>query len=204
MSTSPKSPTRFGYKVALITALAFGGVASWPYLSRAAEKAAKGEAVSAAEVKKEVEKEEKEKEKKDDKNKPFEPKSVLAIKGNNLLVGGKGGLKELKDGKLEAVAGFEGGEVRGIASTKDGSLFAAAKDGLWKRTGGSWKNVREGDYWGISEDAEGVLYVAGKTGVFRSADGAQWEPVKGTETGWKPGEEHEKKEKGEKPKDYKG
>lgn len=202
--TTPKSPTRFGYKVAVITAVAFAGLASYPYLSRAAEKVAQGQAVNTAEIKKDVEKANKEKEKKDDKGKPFEPKSVLAIKGSNLLVGGKGGLKELRDGKLEAAPGYDGGEVRGLALGKDGSVFAAAKDGLWKRTGSEWKNIQDGDFHGISADADGVLYLAGKGGVTSSVDGAVWGPVKGTETGWKPGEEHEKKEKGDKPVDYKG
>ena len=195
MSTpAPRPPTRFGYKAAVVVALGFGGFAAWPYISTAAERLSQGKAVNAGEVNKEVEKAEREKEKKE---KGFEPKSVLAMADGSALVGGKQGLMEWRDGKLTPVAGFTGMEVRGLAVTKDGSLYAAAKDGLWKRSGSEWKSVREGDYWGVSVAPDSALLVAGKMGVLRSSDGTQWEPLKGTETGWKPEakhEEHGKKE----------
>jgi hypothetical protein len=204
MSTPNSAPTRFGYKVAVIVALGFAAFAAWPYLSRAAERAAQGQPVTAEALKNDVEKAAKEKEKKMEKEKMekekgFEPKAVLALGDGSVLIGGKGGLKTLRGDKLEPVAGFGGYEVRGLAQARDGALYAAAKDGLWKRTGEDWKNVREGDFHGVSTSADGAVFLAGKMGVLRSADGANFEPVKGTETGWKPEEKHgQEKPDGEK------
>lgn len=181
-----KPPIRFGYITAAIVGLGFAGFAAWPYLATAAERLAQGQPVTAEAVKKDVAKAGKEQEMKMEKDKAFEPKSVLPQADGTALVGGKQGLMEWRDGKLAPVAGFAGMEVRGLAAGRDGTLWAAAKDGLWKRTGAEWKNVREGDFWSVAQGADGALFLAGKMGVLRSADGAQWEPLPGTATGWKP------------------
>jgi hypothetical protein len=196
MSTPNSAPTRFGYKVAVIVALGFSAFAAWPYLSRAVERTAQGQPVTAEALKNDVEKAAKEKEKKMEKEKMekekgFEPKAVLALGDGSVLIGGKGGLKIWREGQLEPVGGFGGYEVRGLALAKDGVLYAAAKDGLWKRTGDEWKNMQEGDFHGVSTTADGAVFLAGKTGVLRSADGGKFELVKGTETGWKPEPKHE-------------
>jgi hypothetical protein len=196
MSSAPRPPTRFGYKVAVICACAFGGVAAWPYIATAAERLAQGKEVSSAEVKKDVAKAEKEKERKDGK---FEPKAVLVGSDGGLLIGGKHGLSEWRNGTLTSIGGFPGHEVRGLATGKDGAVIAAAKDGLWQRNGSEWRQIQNGDFHGITIGTDGVVYASSKAGVVRSTDGAKWEVLPGTETGWKPEEKHDKEEKGDKP-----
>lgn len=202
MSTSKsRPPVRFGYKVAFIVAAGFLGVAALPYISNAAERLAQGKPVSAEEVKKDVYLEARENEKKTQKG--FEPKAVLALADGAVLIGGKGGLHDWRDNTLTPVPGFGGMEVRGLARAKDGTIYAAAKDGLWKRTGAEWKSVQEGDFHGVAAAADGTLFVAGKMGVLRSSDGTNWEPLKGTESGKKEDHDHEEKS-GDKPKTPKG
>ena len=64
---------------------------------------------------------------------------------------------------------------------------------MWKRAGAEWTQVRKGDFHGVSQGADGALFLACKMGVLRSGDGAQWEPLAGTETGWK-AEEHDEEQ----------
>ena len=206
MSTS-KQPTRFGYKMAVIFALGFAGFAAWPYLSNATERLSEGKPVTMDAVKRDVEKEDRDKgrerEKRGGYGRAFEPKSVLALNDGSLLVGGKPGLQEWRDGQLKRVEAFEGEEARGLAVTSDGSVWAASKDGLWKRTGTEWKQVRDGDFWGISVNAEGVLFLVGKTGVLRSRDGEQWESLPGAEMSSKPGGYDRERDKNEPGKEAK-
>lgn len=192
MSTASKPPTRFGYKIAGFVVIAFGGIAAWPYLSIAAERLSEGRPVTAETVKAEVGKAAREKEKKGGRG--FEPKAVLALGDGTVLVGGKGGLQEWRAGKLAPVETFPGDEPRGLVAAGDGAIYAAAKDGLWKRSGADWTKVRSGDFHAVSIGADGALFVAGKMGVLRSADGAEWEALAGTETDWKKPDDREEKE----------
>ena len=184
-ATPKKQPIRLSSTAAVICAVAFGGIAAWPYLTRATERISQGKPVSVSEVQRDVEASQKQKTKKMDKDKPFEPKSVIVQPDGTLLVGGKAGLKELRDGKLVAVEDFGGMEVRGLTA-RDGVLWAAAKDGIWKKEGSAWKNIKDGDFWALAFDQNGSMLAAGKMGVLRSTDGSAWDMVAGTETGWKP------------------
>jgi hypothetical protein len=123
--------------------------------------------------------------KKMEKDKPFEPKSVLVQPDGSLLIGGKAGLQELRDGQVFPVESFGGLEVRGLTA-KDGVVWAAAKDGLWKKQRSGWENIKKGDFWAVTFDQDGSMLLAGKTGVLRSKDGRAWDMVAGTETGSKP------------------
>ena len=110
---------------------------------------------------------------------------MVAQADGTLLVGGKVGLKTLKDGKLVDVEDFKGVDVRGLAN-RDGVIWAAAKDGIWKREGTEWKNIKSGDFWAVTFEGGGSIIAAGKMGVLRSKDGSSWDVIPGTETGWKP------------------
>lgn len=193
MSKPTRPPTRFGYKSAVILALGFAGFAAWPYLSTAAGRLAQGRPVTVEVVSKEVEKANKAYERKMEKEKTFEPKAVLALADGTTLLGGKQGLMEWRNGQVTPVADFGGMEVRSLVASGDGTLWAAAKDGLWKRAGAEWQHVRKGDFHGVSLSADGALFLTGRMGVFKSRDGRHWEPLAGTETGWKPEHDEEPK-----------
>lgn len=184
-ANTPRPATRFGDSTAIFVAIGFVALASWPYLSHAVGRLTQGKAVTTHEVKMDVAKAEKAQMKKAEKHKEFEPKAVLALSDGVALVGGKGGLREWRNGELMDVPSFGGMDVRALATGKDGAHYAAAKDGLWKRTASQWTLVHEGDFHGISASADGALFVAGKMGVLRSSDGATWEPLQGIE-----GEKH--------------
>ena len=201
MSTpAKKSPTRFGYNTAALVAVGFAAIAAWPYIAQAAERLTAGQPVTAATVKADVEKKAKEQEKKAMKDKAFEPKALFPQADGSILLGAKQGLYQWSDGKLAQVSEFPGMEVRGLAAGKGGELWAAAKDGAWVRSGTAWKKAHEGDFHGVAVTPDGAVLLAGKMGVLRSADGANWETLKGTETGWKP--EPKPEEQGEKEKKY--
>jgi hypothetical protein len=180
-----KQPVRLSYLAAVICSLGFASFAAWPYLTRAAERVTEGKTVSVSEVQKDVNASEKDSKKKMEKDKPFEPKSITIQPDGSILVGGKAGLKELRDGKLVDVPNFGGMDVRGLTVHQD-STWAAAKDGLWKKDGNEWKNIKQGDFHAVTFDRDGSILAAGKTGVWRSTSGSDWELVKGTETGEKP------------------
>lgn len=184
-ATPKKQPIRLSSAAAIVCGLAFGGLALWPYLSRATERFSQGKSVSVSDVRKDVEKSERQKMREMEKDKAFEPKSVFAQPDGTLLVGGKAGLKELRDGKLVPVENFGGMDVRGLTMEK-GVLWAAAKDGIWKKEGAEWKNVKSGDFFAVNFDQTGRIYAAGKQGVFQSSDAVKWELVPGTESGAKP------------------
>jgi hypothetical protein len=142
--------------------------------------------VSVSEVQKDVDASAKETKKKIEKNKPFEPKAILALPDGSVLMGSKGGLKELRDNQVLDVEGFGGSEVRGL-TVHEGSVWAAAKDGIRKKDGATeWKNIKHGDFWAVTFAQDGSVLASGKTGVLRSKNGSDWEMMEGTETGAKP------------------
>jgi hypothetical protein len=91
------------------------------------------------------------------------------------FIGTKYGLLVQQDSKLDAVAELSGIEIRGLASV-GGTLFAAAKNGVWTLQEGQWKRAYAGEAWSVNALHAGGVAVAVKgSGLLISRDnGATW------------------------------
>lgn len=93
--------------------------------------------------------------------------------GERLLATKMGAYAE-QDGKLVPVAGLEGVEVRAWLADGD-VLYAAAKQGLYRRAQGQWQSVLMQELWGVARAADGRIEAVGKYALWQSADGRDWQ-----------------------------
>lgn len=108
--------------------------------------------------------------------------SALLAQGDILWVGLRGGGVALarQGQKLarEHASGAPTGVVFGLAQDRDGALWAAAEDGLARRTNGAWRRIGANQGFGdagaraVFVDRDGVLWAAGERRLYYLRDGA--------------------------------
>ncbi len=103
-----------------------------------------------------------------------ELKSSFVSSTGERFLGAKYGVYQVQDGKATPVAGLEMAEVRGWLE-RDGVLYAAAKQGLYRREAGAWSQVLAMDVWTVTARVDGQLEAVGKKMLWLSADGKNWQ-----------------------------
>lgn len=106
--------------------------------------------------------------------------SLLATPDGGLWIGFRpGGASLLKDGHVTTYGEDEGlpvGSVAQFALDRDGSVWAAARKGVFHLKGKRWEQLDDptlGTPYGVSLDSEGALWVATMSGLFVRAAGEQ-------------------------------
>lgn len=89
------------------------------------------------------------------------------------LLATKTGVYAEQGGTLLPVAGLEGVEVRAWL-VEGGVLYAAAKQGLYRREQGQWRPVLRQELLHVAAAAGGGLEAVGRNMLWRSADGRDW------------------------------
>jgi hypothetical protein len=112
----------------------------------------------------------------EDKGRRDTARAAFTGAGGRTLVGTQGGLFELRNGRLEAVAALGATPVRAIAAAPWG-LVAAARNGIWVERDGAWTRAQKLDAWNAVARPDGSVLVAAKDrGLLTSRDGTRWEP----------------------------
>jgi len=84
--------------------------------------------------------------------------AYLAGDEGNALIGTTAGLYQLAQGKLSAVPGLEGTDIRTLYRW-EGQVFAAGKQGVFLSAHNKWYRLFEGDARNVDVDDNGTLYV---------------------------------------------
>lgn len=172
--------------LAVLGALFFVGIAFLPTLLGQYEKPTldekgkiKVEKAKDSEGKKMEREESTEKKPKEEKAEEFEIRSLHATADGRLFLGGKHSLQVLREGQVEAIDGFPGEGVKGVASNAEGVLFVASKAGLHRLDGATWVRVHEAEGEAVAVGSDGTVFFAPKKmGLLRSKDnGSSWEVV---------------------------
>lgn len=107
---------------------------------------------------------------------PADVRSALILADGTRWLGTRNGVFEVRPGQ-PPVQHLAGHEVRDLAS-RDASLVAATRSGLWQRDNAAaeWRRVLAGEFWSVGRDADGALSASGRDqGIARSADGRKWQ-----------------------------
>ncbi len=93
----------------------------------------------------------------------LQPTALLARADGSLLAGNRHGLYRWHEGRLESWGerlGLPEGEVRGLQQSRDGALWIAGEQGVWRLRGNHLERLRPGAAEGLLEDRQGALWVA--------------------------------------------
>jgi hypothetical protein len=107
-----------------------------------------------------------------------ELKSAFTTSTGERLLATKMGVYQQQGETLEPVNGLEGVEVRGWLEHQ-GAVYAAAKQGLYRRDNGVWQSLFMMDLWTVSLRPDQQLEAVGKKTIYVSADGKTWAEDKG-------------------------
>jgi hypothetical protein len=100
-----------------------------------------------------------------------ELRAVYADRDGTRYVAAKQGLFVSDGETLQPVEALAGMEVRGLVRA-GGTLYAAAKDGVWANRGDGWARILKAEAWSLNAQADGALVAAVKDrGVLVSRDG---------------------------------
>lgn len=104
----------------------------------------------------------------------IEIRAIHLLADGGEYLGTKQGLYVRKGDGLAVVEALRGVEIRGLAQV-DGTLFAAAKNGIWRLRDDGWLNVLKGEAWSVQAHDGGVAAALKDRGILVSGDGgATW------------------------------
>lgn len=176
----PAPPSWWSPKAGIWLAVAFVGIAGYPYAKSAVNLLQEGKPVDVASVKKQTMKMEMKREKEEhgrgeDPKKLREIKSLALAPDGSVWGGGKAGIFRQQEGKWVAVAGYPDVEVKSINVSTNGSVLVTGKHGVYLLRNQVWTQVYEDDAHTALMGNDGTLYVGTKEGMKRKQGQGDWE-----------------------------